>query len=300
MTTNINIGYQFIWGGTKYIVTKIPGQIQVQTKELIVIPKILIIEDEKSLLREMETALERGHFDIIKASSGAEASHIIKKKKLDAIIIDISISDTDGWLLCEEIKNNPGVSSLPLIVLYLASERDMAEFKRLGLKYTLDRPDNFSKLADILEKLFPPEEEELKKENIRLLIVEDDSTILNIVTSLFQLEGYKVWSAPHPYRALDILRENNYLIDLIVSDVMMPKMDGISFYLKLQENNITKNIPFIMLTSRDQFEDIKMAYDVGIKDYLSKPFDPLELLKKAEEVLAVHKQKYYREYERDA
>ncbi|MEQ8172437.1 MAG: hypothetical protein ABRQ38_26375, partial [Candidatus Eremiobacterota bacterium] len=50
----------------------------------------------------------------------------------------------------------------------------------------------------------------------------------------------------------------------------------------------------------DQFEDIKMAYDVGIKEYLSKPFDPLELVKKVEEVLAVHKKKYYREYERDA
>jgi len=265
---------------------------------LILIPKILIIEDEKSLLKEIENTLEKGNFDVYTATTGAEASDIIKKKKVDAIVIDISISDMDGWLLCEEIKNNH--AAIPLIVLYLASERDMSEFKRLGLKYTLDRPDNFSKLAEILTEIFPAEEEELKKENIKLLIVEDDSTILNIVVSLFKLEGYKVWSAPHPYRALEILEESNYAIDLIVSDVMMPKMDGISFYLKLQEKNSTKNIPFIMLTSRDQFEDIKMAYDVGIKEYLSKPFDPLELVKKVEEVLAVHKKKYYREYERDA
>jgi len=267
---------------------------------LILIPKILIIEDEKSLLKEIENAVEKGNFDIYTATTGSEASDIIKRKKPDAIVIDISISDMDGWLLCEEIKNNPSTSSIPLIVLYLASERDMSEFKRLGLKYTLDRPDNFTKLTEILTEIFPPEEEELKKENIKLLIVEDDSTILNIVVSIFKLEGYKVWQAPHPYRALEILGENNYAVDLIVSDVMMPKMDGISFFLKLQENNSTKNIPFIMLTSRDQFEDIKMAYDVGIKEYLSKPFDPLELVKKVEEVLAVHKKKYYRAYERDA
>jgi len=250
------------------------------------------------LLKEIEKNLEKANFRVTGAVTGSEGLSLIKKKKFDAIVLDVSLSDMDGWKICEEIKKPGDLSSIPLIILYLATERDKQEFHRLELEYTLDRPDDFSKLVEILRKLFP-EKETLEKHEIALMIVEDDKVILDIVSSLFNLEGYKVYSALNPYRALDILKEVNFKVDLIVSDLMMPKMDGITFFLKLQENNQTKNIPFIMLTSRDQFEDIKAAYDIGIKDYLSKPFDPMDLLRKVEEILTIKQKRYYRGYESD-
>lgn len=186
----------------------------------------------------------------------------------------------DGWSLCREIKKKPGLSSIPLILLYLSTEKDEEQFREMELKYALDRPDDITELMAIMREIFPSGK--IDKTKIKLLMVEDDRVILNIVKSLFELEGYKVFTALNPYQALKILEERNYEIDLILSDVSMPKMDGISFFLKLKEKEETKNIPVIMLTSKDQFEDIKIAYEIGVTEYISKPFDPVELLKKVE------------------
>ncbi len=257
--------------------------------------KILIVEDEEILSTGIEQSLKKEGFETITAASGKEALHILNTKNLGAVVLDVSISDMDGWEVCKKIK-----PSIPLIILYLATERDMREFKELGLKYTLDRSDNFPVLIEILKEVAPRKSKgAIKKHKITLLVVEDDKMILNIVKSLFELEGYKVFTALNPYKALKILEENNYEVDMIISDVAMPKMDGISFFLKLKEIEKAKDIPFVMLTSKDQFEDIKVAYDVGIKEYISKPFDPMELLSRVEEFLTIRKNMYYERYKED-
>ena len=73
----------------------------------------------------------------------------------------------------------------------------------------------------------------------------------------------------------------------------LPKMDGVTFFLKLKEKEEGKDIPFIMLTAKDQFEDIKVAYEIGVKEYIAKPFDPLDLMAKVEEFLSLERNKYF-------
>ena len=184
---------------------------------------ILLIEDEESLLVEMANNLKREKFRVFPTTSGKQAGDILKRESFDAIVLDVSISDVDGWQLCREIKNNRKYSSIPIIILYLASKNDEKEFKELGLKYALKRPDDFEGLFKILKDLsFAPPIKPVKKHKISILVVEDDKMILNIVKSLFELEGYKVFTAVNPYKAFSILEKEDYKIDLIISDVAMP------------------------------------------------------------------------------
>ncbi|MCL5036858.1 MAG: response regulator [Chloroflexi bacterium] len=82
---------------------------------------------------------------------------------------------------------------------------------------------------------------------------------------------------------MDILEGKK--VDLIISDINMPEMDGVQLYLKLKEREDLKSVPVVMLTSRGEIEDIRYASLLGMDRYLAKPFDPEELRSMLEEIL---------------
>ncbi|MCD6309887.1 MAG: response regulator [Candidatus Eremiobacteraeota bacterium] len=116
-----------------------------------------------------------------------------------------------------------------------------------------------------------------------IMVVEDNQSFREFLARYLKMFGYNVISAENGSVALEILEEEKP--DLIISDVMMPEMDGVQFYLVLKEREDLKSIPVIVLTVRDEFEDIRYASLLGIDRYLSKPFDPEELRGLLEEIL---------------
>jgi DNA-binding response OmpR family regulator len=106
-----------------------------------------------------------------------------------------------------------------------------------------------------------------------ILIVDDEKDVRNILEIYLQNNGYQTIQAVSGREALDILEKES--VDLAVIDVMMPEMDGIRLCMKIRE---TRNIPIIMLSAKDQDMDKVMGLSVGADDYMSKPFNPVELL----------------------
>ncbi len=109
-----------------------------------------------------------------------------------------------------------------------------------------------------------------------ILVVEDDMSMLDIITFLLEDEGYRVVQATGGYAALSILEEQRP--DLIVSDVMMPGMDGFAFYKRVHAEEVWSHIPFIFLTAKGQRTDVRRGMGLGADDYLTKPFEPEELI----------------------
>jgi DNA-binding response OmpR family regulator len=107
----------------------------------------------------------------------------------------------------------------------------------------------------------------------KILVVDDDKEIVQAISKLLQGEGYEVVGANHGLEALDALF--NHSIQLILLDVMMPKLDGISTMLKIRE---TKNIPIIMLSAKSEESDKIVGLSLGADDYVTKPFQTQELL----------------------
>jgi len=106
-----------------------------------------------------------------------------------------------------------------------------------------------------------------------ILVVDDDKEIANAIEKLLSFEGYQVVKAYDGMEALDLLITNN--IQLILLDVMMPKLDGLSAILKIRE---TKNVPIIILSAKSEDSDKILGLSMGADDYVSKPFNPQELM----------------------
>ena len=108
---------------------------------------------------------------------------------------------------------------------------------------------------------------------MNILICDDDKEILDAIKIYLENEGYKVFKASNGIEALDVIEEK--VIHLIIMDIMMPKMDGIRATMKIREEN---NIPIIMLSAKSEDTDKIIGLNMGADDYITKPFNALELI----------------------
>jgi DNA-binding response OmpR family regulator len=118
----------------------------------------------------------------------------------------------------------------------------------------------------------------------KILVVEDDNNIEQLVTFKLKNSGFEVFNARNGQEALDFLKKNS--VDLIVTDVMMPIMGGKELVMELKKDPKTKSIPTVMLTSRTLEKEIVEGFELGVDDYIKKPFSPQEFIVRIKTVLA--------------
>ena len=109
-----------------------------------------------------------------------------------------------------------------------------------------------------------------------VLVVDDDPVIQRLLQVNFEMDDYIVLTAGDGEEGLQRAREDRP--DIVLLDVMMPKMDGIAVAKALRGDPDTAELPIIMLTAKAQAADIQAGRDVGVDIYVTKPFDPLELI----------------------
>jgi DNA-binding response OmpR family regulator len=111
---------------------------------------------------------------------------------------------------------------------------------------------------------------------IRVLVVEDDDVIRQLITVNLELEGFEVSTAVDGQEALDRVHELEP--DVVTLDVMMPRLDGWATATRLREDESTSHIKVVLLSARAQEADIQHGERIGVDAYLTKPFDPDELV----------------------
>lgn len=115
-----------------------------------------------------------------------------------------------------------------------------------------------------------------------ILVVEDDIHLLEGIRDILRLDHYHVLTAQDGVQALEILNSQPELPDLIVSDIMMPHMDGVEFFRRVRQEQRWLSIPFIFLTAKGEKSDYHKGLRLGVDDYIVKPYDPADLLVKIE------------------
>lgn len=120
---------------------------------------------------------------------------------------------------------------------------------------------------------------------MRVLIVDDEKLIRDVIKEYLLIEQIEVYEASDGNEAISIVKNNE--INIIVMDIMMPKMDGYTAYKKIKE---IKNIPCIMLSARNEEYDKLIGFELGVDDYITKPFSPKELVAR---IKAVTKRVYF-------
>ena len=115
-----------------------------------------------------------------------------------------------------------------------------------------------------------------------ILVVDDESRMRKLIKDFLIKDDYKVLEAEDGEKALDVFEKNEQKIDLIILDVMMPKLDGWSVLRKIRQSS---QLPVIMLTARGEEQDELFGFELGVDEYISKPFSPKILVARVEAIL---------------
>ena len=117
----------------------------------------------------------------------------------------------------------------------------------------------------------------------RVLVVDDDPVIVRLLEVNFEMEGFQVVTAVDGQDGVDKAKSEQP--DVVVSDVMMPKLNGLELTAALKADDSTKHIPIVLLSAKAQVDDVRAGLDAGADDYVTKPFEPLDLIDRVTKLL---------------
>ncbi len=118
--------------------------------------------------------------------------------------------------------------------------------------------------------------------NNTILVVDDESRMRKLIKDFLMAKGYSILEAEDGEKGLEVYEENKNKISLILLDVMMPKLDGWSVLRQIRQDS---KIPIIMLTARGEEQDELFGFELGVDEYISKPFSPKILVARVEAIL---------------
>jgi DNA-binding response OmpR family regulator len=132
--------------------------------------------------------------------------------------------------------------------------------------------------------------------DVTILIVDDESRMRKLIKDFLRQKNYNIMEAADGEEALNIYNENRDKINLILLDVMMPKLDGWSVLRQIRQDN--KEVSIIMLTARAEEQDELFGFELGVDEYISKPFSPKILVARIEAILnrTIKKEKINKDY----
>jgi signal transduction histidine kinase/DNA-binding response OmpR family regulator/CHASE3 domain sensor protein len=262
--------------------------------------RVLIVEDDAVQLDAVGKLLNSQAVETVGVRSAAECLELLKASTFDCMVLDLSLPDASGYQLLETISREDAYSFPPVIV-YTGRDLSSEEEQRLR-KYShsiiikgaksperlLDEVTLF--LHQVVSEL-PAEKQKMLQqarnrdavlEGRRILVVEDDIRNVYAVTNIFEPRGAIIQIARNGKEALVALEKAQgdaaAKIDLVLMDVMMPEMDGLTATREIRKKSEWKKLPIIMLTAKAMKDDQEKCLDAGANDYMAKPLDVEKLL----------------------
>lgn len=249
---------------------------------------ILIVEDDSREVEVLRGLLKEWKIAIDSADSVAAAMESMKNRDYDAVVVDLGLKDGSGWEICRHVKEED--LSCPVVV-YTAktlSEKEHRNLKKYSdsiiLKSADSRGDLLEEIAIFIHKVYEWQEERANVTGYEalagktILICDDDARNVFALSSLLEEFGVEVLEAYNGEEAIDLL-ESGSRVDLVLMDIMMPKMDGITAMRRIREMKEYKELPIIALTAKAMKGDKENCLAAGASDYLWKPVDMDMLLK---------------------
>lgn len=233
-----------------------------ETKPAEVAPKksILIVDDDPHIHNEVQKVLEPESFTLHHAYNGEEGLKLAKDINPDAIILDIIMPIMDGWTFLSTLKSDPKHSNIPVILMSIISEQDLGF--ALGAVDYCHKPIDAKELVEKIKLIVQSEGE------IKVLVVDDDPTSRHLMTQIIERKGWKAVQAANGREAIEFLI--NTQPSLILLDLMMPEMDGFAVIEALQNNEMWRTIPVIVVTAKDLSREERALLERSTKNIVQK------------------------------
>ena len=228
--------------------------------------KILVVDDDLDMLKVFSSCLEKEGYEVAMACDGREAVKKAREIKPDLITLDILMPEMDGFEVLERLKDHEETKEIPVIIASIVRDPDKKLF-RFGIADYLRKPFDPELLIEHVKKIEGQTDQARTK---KILIVEDEPDLVRIISNILTQEGYHPMGAYGGEEALILARHDKP--DLILLDLMIPRVDGFEVIRQLKKDKATSSIPIIVLTIRDIESDRVKALGLGATAYMTKPF----------------------------
>jgi len=257
--------------------------------------RVLVVEDDEDLRRNLVLLLTADGVAIDAVGTVAEALERLSSTTYDCMVMDLSLSDGSGDELLEKMAAGHQYAFPPVIV-YTGRALSGDEEQRLrrysksiivkGARSPERLLDEVTLFLHSVESSLPPEQQRLlmqarERDSVldgrRVLLAEDDVRNIFALSSVFEPLGAKLEVARNGQEALDRL-ERGPAVDLVLMDIMMPEMDGLTAMKHIRERPEWANLPIIALTAKAMPDDRDRCLEAGANDYVAKPLDVDKLI----------------------
>jgi len=271
------------------IASSIPRQHELTITSDLKNMRVLIVDDNPVAREIITRPIRQFGFRADEVASGAEAIAEIKAAKEDPyqlILMDWNMPGMDGLETARQIKETLELSKIPHIIMISAYGREelLQRSESLGLDGYLVKPVTDSILFDAIMQAFgkqlakhahtsSPHEYELAPHILgaQLLVVEDNEINQQVAQEILEAAGMHVTIANHGQEALDYLDKQSF--DVVLMDMQMPVMDGISATLEIRKQEKYKNLPVIAMTANAMSSDRERCVEAGMNEHIAKPID---------------------------
>ncbi len=257
--------------------------------------KLLIVEDEEITRKSIEKLLKDDNLEIISTESGEKAVELLKNERFDCMVLDLGLKDLSGFDVLEKIHNDENASKVP-VVIYTARELSRKEdetLKKYGGSIILKGAHSFERLLDEttlflhqVEADFTGVKKKMSKKlhgdnilkNKTILLVDDDMRNVFALSSLLENYDMNVIVGKNGKEAIEKLKANARVVDLVLMDIMMPEMNGYDAMKIIRKEKRFEKLPIIALTAKAMKGDREKCIAAGANEYLSKPVEKEKLI----------------------
>jgi CheY-like chemotaxis protein len=201
---------------------------------------VLVIDDDADARDLLRRFLAREGFDTITAADGAEGLNLARRHKPCLITLDVVMPRMDGWAVLKALQGEPELAAIPVVMLSILDEQEKGF--ALGATDYLSKPFSRERLRAILAR-------HRRTAGARVLIVEDDSDTRALLRDMLEKESCAVAEAEDGVAGLAAVETETP--DLIILDIMMPRMDGFEFLTALRAKPGKAAIPIVVLTAKE-------------------------------------------------
>jgi PAS domain S-box-containing protein len=226
-------------------------------------PVILAIDDDPDVIYLLEESLSEAGYQVVGAMSGDEGLQLAQKLQPLAITLDVLMPNKDGWQVLYELKAHAATKKIPVVMLTVVDKKALGF--RLGAADYLVKPLDGEAVLASLEQLRQIGKGPSPR---RVLVVDDDPHVLSMVCQLLEGEPYEVETAADGIAALESVATR--LPDVILLDLVMPRLDGFGVVKKLRHDRDYQHIPIIVLTAKSLTTDEAVHLEESVAKVIQK------------------------------
>jgi signal transduction histidine kinase/DNA-binding response OmpR family regulator len=220
---------------------------------------ILVVDDDATVRALVERHLERSGFAVVTAGGGQEGLRLVRELRPAAVTLDIMMPDLDGWTVLAAIKGDPALAATPVVLMSIVDQKNRGY--ALGAADYLVKPVDRTKLVETLTNI-------CGKTAGHALLVDDDEVVRRSVRQALEPIGWKVTEAEDGQVAVEAITATRP--DVIILDLMMPKMDGFEFLDELRSRPDWQGIPVVVITAKDLTDDDRNRLNGGVERIIQK------------------------------